>query len=78
MVKQIGAVDRLSGGDTQVESLSGFSNKDSTQLIPEHFASVSNEYLPVDLQELPSYLPALPAPQVEEYEDEENKIHTTN
>ena len=37
-------------------------------MIAEHFASVSNEYLPVDLQELPSYLPALPAPQVEEYD----------
>ena len=36
--------------------------------IAQHFSAISNEYSPVDLSQLPSYLPALPVPQVEEYD----------
>ena len=65
MAKRIGAVDKMSGG---VESLSNLSNAECARKIGEHFAAVSNEYSPVNIQKLPCYLPALPPPQVEEYD----------
>ena len=36
--------------------------------IADHFASISNEYEPINLQNLPSYLPAQKPPQVSEYD----------
>ena len=68
MAKQIGAVDKMSRGDIQVQSLSNLNNKESAQKIAEHFAAISHEYLPVDNQQLPCYLPAHPPPQIEEYD----------
>ena len=68
MAKRIGAVDKMSGGDICVESLSNLDNAECAQKIAEHFASVSNEYYPVDINQLPCYLPALPPPQVDEHE----------
>ena len=68
MAKKIGAVDKMSQGDIQVESLSGLNNKQSAQKIAEHFASISNEYLPINTEQLPSYLPAQPPPQVSEFD----------
>jgi hypothetical protein len=49
MVKKIGAVDKMSGGDIQVESLSNFDNAECANKIAEHFASVST--LPIDIPE---------------------------
>ena len=69
MAKKIGAVDQMSQGNIRVEALDGLSNRESAQQIAEHFASISNEYKPVDLTHLPSYLPAPPPPQVDEYQD---------
>ena len=66
--KKIGAVDQMSGGDISVESLTGLSNLQAARRIAEHFASISNEYLPIDNSKLPCYLPAQPPPQVEEYD----------
>ena len=68
MAKRIGAVDVMGGGETKVESLSHLSNKESAQKIAEHFATISNEYSPIDNLQLPCYLPAMPVPQVEEFE----------
>ena len=68
MAKKIGAVDKMSQGNVRVEALAGLSNKESAQLIAEHFAAISNQYKPVDLTQLPSYLPAKPPPQVDEYQ----------
>ena len=68
MAKQIGAVDKMSRGDIQVQSLGNLSNKESAQKIAEHFAAISHEYLPVDVQQLPCYLPAQPPPKIEEYD----------
>ena len=68
MAKQIGAVDKMSGGDITVESLDNLDNAQCSQKIAEHFAAISNEYSPVDTQQLPCYLPALPPPQVDEFE----------
>ena len=79
MAKQIGAVDKMSGGDICVESLSEFDNAQCSQKIAEHFSQISNEYEPVNLHDLPCYLPALPPPQLEEYEVYEriNRIKKT-
>ena len=68
MAKKIGAVDKMSGGDIHVESLSNFDNAECANKIAEHFASVSNEYSPVNNELLPCYLPALPPPQVTEHD----------
>ena len=66
MAKRIGAVDVMSRGEIKVESLSHLSNKESAQKIAEHFATISNEYSPIDNLQLPCYLPAMPVPQVKE------------
>ena len=66
--KKIGAVDQMRQGDIQVEALGGLTNQQSAQKIAEHFAAISNEYLPVDESQLPCYLPATLPPQVTEYE----------
>ena len=68
MATKIGAVDKMSGGDIKVDSLSNFDNAECAQKIAEHFAAVSNEYSPVNNEQLPCYLPALPPPQVTEYD----------
>ena len=54
MANKIGAVDQMSFGDIEVESLSDCNNQQSVQLIAEHFAAISNEYSTVDYSQLPS------------------------
>ena len=66
--KQIGAVDKMSKGDIQVQSLSHLNNAQCAQKIAEHFASISHEYSPVDTHQLPCYLPAQLPPAVDEYD----------
>ena len=68
MAKRIGALDQMGTDDIKVGSLMNLNNKDSCEKIAEHFAKISNEYSPINLSNLPAYLPALPAPQVSEYE----------
>ena len=68
MAKKIGAIDQMTSGDIQVEALTGFDNVQSAQMIADHFAKISNEYKPIDNSQLPCYLPALPPPQVTEYD----------
>ena len=68
MAKKIGAVDQMTNGDIKVECLSQFTNKECADKIAEHFATISNEYDPVDLTQLPCYLPAPLPPQVEEHD----------
>ena len=68
MAKKIGAVNKMSEGGIQVESLSEYDNAQCAQKIAERFSTISNEYSPVDNTQLPCYLPALPPPQVEEYQ----------
>ena len=68
VAKQIGAVGQPSRGDIVVESLEGLSNEICAEQIAQHFASISNEYLPVDNTKLPCYLPATKPLQVSELE----------
>ena len=68
MAKKIGALEQLGDDDIKIESVSTFSKKECCEKIAEHFARISNEYSPVNLSKLPAFLPALPPPQVSEYE----------
>ena len=58
----------MTDGEVKVESLSDFSNQECAQKIAEHFASISNEYSPVDNAHLPCFLPSQPPPTIEEYD----------
>ena len=49
MAKKIGAIDQMSNGEIKVECLSNYNNKQCAEKIAKHFASISNEYDPVDL-----------------------------
>ena len=64
LAKKIGAVDQMTGGNTCIESLEGLSNSECGDIIAEHFAVISNQYLPVDYSKLPAQYP----PQVTEYD----------
>ena len=68
MCKKIGAVDEVNAGALKIKSLEGLNDKECAEAVAQHFAAISNEYEPVDLTALPAYLPALPPPQVEEFE----------
>ena len=68
MAKRIGAVSQVDNYDVKVESLSEYDNKQCADKIAQHFAAISNEYSPIDLSQLPAYLPAPPPSQVDEYE----------
>ena len=58
----------MNTGDLSVRSLAGLSDKECAEAVGQQFASVSAEDSPVNLELLPSYLPALPPPQVEEFQ----------
>ena len=68
MCKKIGAIDDLKNGELKIKSLDGLNDQQCADAIAQHFASVSNQYEPVDFKQLPAFLPALPAPQMEEHE----------
>ena len=68
MAKKIGAVNESESGDVQVESLAGLTNSESAQRIAEHYATISNEYKPINNEHLPSFLPAPLPPTVDEYD----------
>ena len=47
----------MNTGDLSVRSLAGLSDKECAEAVGQHFASVSAEHSPVNLELLPSYLP---------------------
>ena len=68
MAKQIGAVNQTEKDDLRVEALSGLDDQESAELVAQHFASISQEYLPFNTANLPAFLPPLPPPRVKELE----------
>ena len=68
MCKKIGAVEDMNSGSLKIKCLERLSDKECAEEVARHFASISNEYEPVDLSALPAYLPALPPHQVQEHE----------
>ena len=67
MAKRIGAVDRNGQSDIKIECLEGFTPEEQVEKIAESFAAISNEYDPVDLKQLPSYLPHEKPPELSVY-----------
>ena len=65
LVKQIGA-NNDQFDPTEIESLKGLTPEAAAEKIADFFAQTSNEYSPVNTSTLPSYLPALPPPQLNE------------
>ena len=68
MCKRVGAVDQMNAGELFVKCLAGLSDKESAEAVGQHFAAISAEHSPVDPDQLPAFLPALPPPQVTEWE----------
>jgi hypothetical protein len=68
MAKKIGAVNNSNDNELKVESLAGLGDDECAERIAQHFASVSQEYLPIDISALPAFLPAPKPPQVDELE----------
>ena len=68
MAKQIGAIGQnISDEQIQIDCLQELDDQASAEKIAYFFASTSNEYVPADPLQIPSYLPSLPPPQVEEF-----------
>ena len=67
MAKQISAVDEMNSGKINVEELEGLDDKSSAEIIARSFASISNEYQPVDCSSLPCYRPVEEPPKVDEF-----------
>ena len=66
MAKKIGAVNHKDEDELNVEPLAGLNDKESAEEIAQHFAAVSQEYLPLDTTALPAFLPAQPPPRIDE------------
>ena len=54
--------------ELKIKSQAGLSNKECAEEIAQFLSAVSPEYEPINLTKLPSYLPSLPPPQVEEFQ----------
>ena len=67
MAKQIGAVQNKRLGDIRIESLDGLNAKEQVEEVAKAFAEISCQYSPVDINQLPAYLPAKQAPQLNVY-----------
>ena len=61
-------LNHIYDGDVVVESLQELSSAQAAEQIARHFSAISNEYNPINYEQLPAFLPAQLAPQVEEYE----------
>ena len=67
MCRRIGTGDELTS-EIRIKSQEGLTDQECAEQIGQFLAAVSNEYEPMNLEKLPSYLPSLPPPQVEQYE----------
>ena len=68
MCKKIGADDNVNDVDLKIKSFEGLNDLQCAEGVAEYIASISNEYDPVNLADLPAYLPAGPPHRVEEHE----------
>ena len=79
MAQKIGALDQMNSNEISVDQLKGLTDQESAELIAQHFAAVSNQYLPLNREVLPCYLPAEKPPQVDEISvfEKLNKLKNT-
>ena len=68
MAKRIGAIDQQHYGDIRIESLEKMNPQEQVEAVAKSFAQISCEYEPVKLDQLPAYLPAEQAPQLNVYD----------
>ena len=68
MAKKIGAVNSSNDNDLKVDALAGLDDHESAEHIAQHFAAISQEYLPLNPSALPAFLPAPPPPRITEIE----------
>ena len=66
MAKRLGAEQHYNNGELSVECLKGLDNNQAAEQIAQHFSKISQEYAPLDITKLPSYLPAPEILQVDE------------
>ena len=66
MAKRLGAEQRHSDGELNVDCLKGLDNQQSAEQVAQHFAQISQEYSPMDTTKLPAYLPAQEILKVDE------------
>ena len=65
MAKRLGAEQtHNNGGEISVECLEGLSNQAAAEKVAESFSKISQEYSPMDVGTLPTYLPAPQPPKV--------------
>jgi hypothetical protein len=58
MMKKLGGLDQMNAGKIDVKSLRGLSDKEAAAAVAQSFAAVSQEYSPLDREQLPAFLPA--------------------
>ena len=70
MAKEIGAIDKAKSGHffKNIEELKNKSTCQSAEIIADFYSKISNEYEPIQLDHLPSYLPSNLPPQLEEFD----------
>ena len=65
IAKQIGTGSKETNRYINIECIKDLTPKEQVERVAESFAEVSQQYSPIDLHQLPSYLAALPPPQIE-------------
>ena len=63
-MKHFGGLSKMNVGKLQIESLKDLSDEECAERVAQHFASVSQQYEPVDKDRLPCFVPAEKPPQV--------------
>ena len=66
MAKKIGAVNQTDSERVNVECLDAIDDQEAVEVVAQHFASVSQEYEHLNVENLPCYLPAQKPPQVDD------------
>lgn len=67
-LKHFGGLNQMSTRKLKIETLEKYSDEECAEKVAQHFASVSQEYEPVDMSRLPCYLPAEKPPQVNHFQ----------
>ena len=78
MAKRLGAEQQHSDGKLTVECLKGLDDKQSAEKIAQHFSTISQQYSPLSLDNLPAYLPAPSTLQVSKTEVAERLLKLKN
>ena len=67
MAKQLGVLEQRTHNQLVIECIQDATPEEQVEKVAESFAKVSNEYEPVDISQLPAYLPADQPPQLHVY-----------